>query len=458
MAGTHAKITMTAGPLLPILVRVAVPITLANLFQSGYDIVNALWLGRLGEAAIAAVTASGPLFFVLISLGSGLSTAGAVLIAQNAGAGRRDALDHVAAQTLLMVGAVALAFTLLGAATSAPALRLIGVEPAIASLANEYLTIRYIGMVPMFAFMALQAMLQSVGEVRFAMRVQLGSLLFNAALDPLLIFGFGPIPPLGVAGAAWATVVAQTGALALIMQHMLTGRSALHMRLPHFRPDLAYMRLAIRLGLPASIEQATRTFSSLLLMALAASFGTLGLASYGVGTRLLFFWFTPMIGLGIATATVVGQNIGAGFPERAEQAARIAAWLGFVLLTLIGLAHLPFVPWIMSALAPGEIEVIEHAGQFAYVYLPFLGLNAVTQVLLGTFRGAGSTGQSMALSLIQQWAFQLPIAWGLALGTPLGLLGIWWCYPLGNAAAAALGLAWFRYGPWRRRLVDATPQ
>src|SRR5690606_6980120 len=135
MAGTHAKITMTVGPLLPILVRVAVPITLANLFQSGYDIVNALWLGRLGEAAIAAVTASGPLFFVLIALGSGLSTAGAVLIAQNAGAGRREALDHVAAQTLLMVGAVALAFTVLGAASSTPALRLIGVEPAIASLA-----------------------------------------------------------------------------------------------------------------------------------------------------------------------------------------------------------------------------------------------------------------------------------------------------------------------------------
>lgn len=453
MDGKHAKVTMTEGPLLPIILRVALPITFANLFQAGYDIVNAFWLGRLGQEAIAAVTASGPLFYVLISLGSGLSTAGAVLVAQNAGAKRLDVLDHVAAQTLLMVAAMALVFTLAGAATTAPALRLIGVESGIAALASEYLLIRYIGMVPMFMFMALQAMLQSVGEVRFAMRVQLASLVLNAVLDPVLIFGLGALPPMGVAGAAWATVIAQVAALAVVLHHMLTGRSALHLRARHFRPDLPHIRLALSLGLPASVEQATRTFSSLLLMTLAASFGTIGLASYGVGTRLLFFWFTPILGLGIAAGTVVGQNIGAGLPDRAEQAARIAGRLGFVSLTLIGLVHLPFVPTIMAALAPGETEVIENAARFAYVYLPFLGLNAVTQVLLGTFRGAGSTRQSMALSLIQQWAFQLPIAWGLALATPLGLLGIWLCYPLGNAATAALGLLWFRYGSWRRRLV-----
>src|SRR6187402_2893996 len=163
MARDHHAIAMTEGPLLGILVKVAIPIALSNLVQSSYDIVNALWLGRLGEEAIAAVTASGPIFGVLISLGSGLSTAGAVLIAQNAGAKRFDALHHVAAQTLLMVAAMALAFTAFGLALSAPLLRLIGVQPEIAALADTYLTIRYVGMIPMFAFMAIQAMLQAVG-------------------------------------------------------------------------------------------------------------------------------------------------------------------------------------------------------------------------------------------------------------------------------------------------------
>lgn len=456
MARDNHAIAMTEGPLLGILVRVAIPIALSNFVQSSYDLVNGLWLGQLGEDAIAAVTASGPIFGVLISLGSGLSTAGAVLIAQNAGAKRFEALDHVAAQTLLMVAAMALAFTLFGLVASAPLLRLIGVEPEIASLANTYLAIRYAGMIPMFAFMAIQAMLQAVGEVRFAMRVQIASLALNAALDPLLIFGFGPLPALGVSGAAIATVVSQLAALLVVLHHMLSGHSSLHLRKRHFRPDLGHIWLATGLGVPASVEQAIRTFSSLLLMSLAASFGTVGLASYGVGTRLLFFWFALIIGLSVAVATVVGQNVGAGRIDRAEAAARIGAWLGFGSLTLVGLALLPFVPSIMAALAPGETEVIARASTFAYVYLPFMGLGTAGQVMLGVFRGAGSTRQSMTLSVAQQWLFQMPAALVLALWTPAGIDGVWWSYPIGGAALTAMTLLWFHHGPWRRRLVTAS--
>ncbi|HEY6814342.1 MAG TPA: MATE family efflux transporter [Croceibacterium sp.] len=456
MARDNHAIAMTEGPLLGILVRVAIPIALSNFVQSSYDLVNGLWLGQLGEDAIAAVTASGPIFGVLISLGSGLSTAGAVLIAQNAGAKRFEALDHVAAQTLLMVAAMALAFTLFGLVASAPLLRLIGVEPEIASLANTYLAIRYAGMIPMFAFMAIQAMLQAVGEVRFAMRVQIASLALNAALDPLLIFGFGPLPALGVSGAAIATVVSQLAALLVVLHHMLSGHSSLHLRKRHFRPDLGHIWLATGLGVPASVEQAIRTFSSLLLMSLAASFGTVGLASYGVGTRLLFFWFALIIGLSVAVATVVGQNVGAGRIDRAEAAARIGAWLGFGSLTLVGLALLPVVPSIMAALAPGETEVIARASTFAYVYLPFMGLGTAGQVMLGVFRGAGSTRQSMTLSVAQQWLFQMPAALVLALWTPAGIDGVWWSYPIGGAALTAMTLLWFHHGPWRRRLVTAS--
>jgi putative MATE family efflux protein len=455
MAQRSARITMTEGPLLGILLRVAVPITLTNLVQSSYDLINALWVGRLGEGAIAAIAASGPLFYVLISLGSGLATAGAVLIAQNAGAGRLDALDHVAAQTLLMVGAMALAFTIVGLTASPHLLRLIGVAPNVRALALDYLGVRYLGMVPMFGFMAMQGMLQAVGEVRFAMRVQIASLILNALLDPLLILGVGPVPGLGVMGAAIATVVAQLAALLIVFHHLLTGHSALHLRRHHFRPDRAHIWLATRLGVPAGLEQGVRTFSSLLLMSVAASFGTIGVASYGIGIRFLFFWFTPIIGLAAATATVVGQNIGAGLIERAEAASRLAAKVGFLGLTAIGLIQIPLVPIIMTALAPGEARVIEGASTFAYIYLPFLGLSVVQQTMLATFRGAGSTKQSMLLSMAQHWLFQLPTAFILSQLTPLGILGVWWCYPIGSAGAAGMGLLWFRYGSWRRRLVPS---
>ncbi|HXR51767.1 MAG TPA: MATE family efflux transporter [Steroidobacteraceae bacterium] len=449
----RVRVNMTEGPLLGILLRVALPITLTNLFQSSFDIVNAFWVGRLGAEAIAAVAASGPLFNVLISLGSGLSTAGAVLIAQSAGARRHDLLDHVAAQTLLMVALMAAAFAIAGASMASPLLRLIGVSPAIHDLSTHYLHVRYLGMVPMFCFMSMQAMLQAVGEVRFAMLVQIGSILCNALLDPLLIFGVGPLPAFGVAGAAMATVIVQTTALAIALRHLLSGHSALHLRIPDFRPDWAHVRRAAALGVPACIEQGIRTFSSLLLMSLAAGFGTLGLASYGIGTRLLFFWFMPMTGLSIATAAVVGQNIGAGMEQRARAAARLSAWLGFLGLTTIGLLLIPFVPSIMHALAPGQDQVVAEAVRFAYIYCPFLGIVAVPQALLGAFRGAGSTRQSMTISIAMQWLFQMPSAWFIALATPLGLLGIWWSYPIANCAGAILCMLWFRYGTWRNLQV-----
>ena len=440
---------MTEGSLASILLRVALPITFANLAQSSFELVNAFWVGRLGENAIAAVAASGPLFNVLISVGSGLSTAGAVLIAQYAGARRHDVIDHVAAQTLLMVALMAAAFALAGAFIASPLLQFIGVAPEVHDLASQYLHVRYFGMVPMFCFLALQAMLQAVGEVRFAMIVQVGSLLCNALLDPLLIFGMGPVPGLGVPGAALATVLVQTGALAIVLRRLLAGRSALHLHTRDFRPDWMHVRRAAALGVPASIEQGIRTFSSLLLMSLAASFGTLALAAYGVGTRLLFLWFSPMLGLSIATAVVVGQNIGAGLDARARQAARLSAWMGFLILTGIGLLLIPFVPAIMRTLAPGEDQVIAEATRFAYIYCPFLGILALPQALLGAFRGAGSTKQSMTISIVMQWLFQMPSAWIIALATPLGLLGVWWSYPIANVAGAILCIAWFRYGTWR---------
>ena len=440
---------MTQGPLLGVLLRVAAPITAANVAQSIHQLINAWFVGRLGADAIAAVAASGPLFQLLLSLGSGLSTAGAVLVAQNIGAGNKDTADHVAAQTLLMVLAVGLAFAALGLSLAPPTLRLIGVEAAVAHLTWQYLAITYLGLTPMYAFLALQAMLQSAGEVRFAMKMMVGAVLLNIVLDPLLIFGLG----LGVPGAALATVTAQGTAFALLLRHLMSGHSALHLKRPDFLPDWVHIRRALGLGLPASIEQGARTLGSLLLMSLAALFGTVSLAAYGVGSRPFFFWFAPMIGLSIATAAVVGQNIGAGRMDRAEQAARVSGWLSFIGFSAIGLVHLPLLRPLLTALAPGENAVIEEAVTFGWAVFPFMGFMAVTQSLNGVFRGAGSTRQAMTISLVMQYAVQIPFAWGAAMFTTLGVLAVWWSYAVSNVVASALCVAWLLKGPWRRSLV-----
>jgi len=448
-------VSMTQGPLVPILLRVALPITGANLLQSAYQLVNTLFVGRLGASSVAAVAASGPLFEVLISLGSGLSTAGAVLMAQHAGAGHRTELGRIAGQTLLMVGAMALCFMAIGQLLAPQVLHAIGVEPSIAELSIGYLRIRYCALIPMFAFMAIQAMLNAAGEVRYVMSVMACSVALNAALDPWLIFGIGNWPGLGVRGAALATFTAQSLALGIGLTHLLRGRSVVRLQGAHLRPRPAHLRQHLGLALPASIEQGTRTFGSVILMSLAAGFGTHALATYGLGTRLLFFWFSPMLGLSVATAIVVGQNLGAGHEQRAVAAVRTASLLALGAFTAIGLALLPLVPWIMHALTPREPTLIRDASVFAYIYCPFLGLLALPQVLNGAFRGAGSTRLAMGLSLTMQWLFQLPSALLLASFTSLGAVGLWWSYPIGNALAALLCAGWFKWGRWRRNLASA---
>ncbi|MGC1270175.1 MAG: MATE family efflux transporter [Croceibacterium sp.] len=448
---------MTEGSLLRVLLRVAWPITAANLAQSLHQLINAWFVGRLGSDAIAAVAASGPLYAILLSLGSGLSTAGAVLVAQNIGARQRDAADRIAAQTLLMVLGMGVIFALAGFALAPVTLRWIGVEPAVLDLTLDYLFVSYAGLVPMYAFLALQAMLQSAGEVRFAMRAMIGAVVANVALDPLLIFGVGTWQGLGVAGAALATVLAQGGAFAAVLWHMLAGRSMIHLRPGAFRPDWHHMRRALGIGLPASLEQGGRTFGSLLLMSLAALFGTVSLAAYGLGTRPFFFWFAPMIGLSIATAVVVGQNIGAGRMDRAEQAARLSGWLSFLGFTAIGLVHLPLLGPLAEALAPGEPETVREAVTFGWAVFPFLGFMAAVQCLNGAFRGAGSTRHAMTISLVMQYALQLPFAWGMAFYSPMGVNAVWWSYAFSNCVTAVLAVGWLKWGPWRRRLVEPAP-
>jgi len=445
---------VTEGSLWRSVATLAIPVVLTNILQAGYQLVNAFFLGHAGRDAVAAVAASGPLFSVLIALGGGLSTAGAVFIAQYAGARRTDMVDHVAAQTLLMVGAVAAGFATLGLIANGAILRLLGLAPEIAALAHSYLAISYLGMVPMFGFMTAQVMLQSLGDARFPLKVMIASVILNGTLDPILIFGWGPVPALGVPGAAIATVTAQCMTCTLGITRLIGGKSGVRLRLRHFRPDPAHIRRAIGLGLPASIEQATRTFGSIILMGLAARFGTTALAVYGLGTRIMVFFFVPMLGLSVATAAVIGQNIGAGRMDRAEAAARGTALVSFLFMTALGLMLIPLGPSIAYSMAPEEPALIDGTAHFIAIFAPFLGFFAVPQVLNGAFRGAGSTGQAMGISLTMQWGMQLPSGLILALATPLGIEGVFWSFPVANAAATVLAIGWFVWGPWRRTLID----
>lgn len=425
-----------------------------NVFQSLYQLIDTFWVGRLGADAVAAVSLSFPILFFMISAGGGLSVAGAVLVAQTFGARDQRAVDHAAGQTLVVVGTVSAVLSLAGYLLSGPLVGFFAPEPTVERLAVGYLKVSFLGLVAVFVYFVFQALLRGVGDVKTPMIVVAATVFLNFFLDPLFILGLGPVPELGVVGAAWATIGSQGLAGVVGFLILFSGRYGIHLRLPDMVPDRKMVMKILRLGVPSSVAQSTRALGIAVMMLLVSSFGTTVIASYGIGSRILSFVIIPAMGLSMATSTVVGQNVGAMQDDRAGDAAKIGMWAGFLGLTGAGVILWLFAEPITAAFVPTEPEVIRLGTHFMHIMAPAFGFFGVQMVMSGALSGGGNTIASMALSILSFWVFRFPVAWVLAIPAGLEQDGIFWSFPISNVLAGTLALGWFLRGTWIRRVVD----
>jgi len=437
------------GSIVKALLVIAWPVVLGNLLHTSYQLVDFFWVGRLGPVALAAVSVSFPVLFLMLGAGFGLSIAGSVFISHYAGARREQEVNHASAQTLVLMLALALVFSVIGYAVSPWILGLMGLDADVYEAANVFLRISCHGMVFTYGFMVFQSILRGVGEVRFPLWVICGTVVGNAILDPLLIFGWGPIPGLGIVGAALATIITQAVAAIIGTRALFTGAYGIHIRPRDLVPDPDFFRQAIRVGFPTSVEQATRPLGALFLLFLTATFGTMSVAAFGIGTRILGFVFIPALGLAMATTTLVGQNIGAGNIRRAEDAARLSSWVAFWGLNAVAVLTYIWAAPLVRLFAPGDETLIAITAEFVRILSFTFAIIGVQQTLLGAFRGAGGTVPAMVIGLVTQWVLQLPLSWYLCTHTALGVKGIWWGFPLANVVAILGTIAWFRYGAWQ---------
>lgn len=438
------------GPIFRSLLRLAIPIILATILQSAYQLTDAFWVGRLGGAAVAAVSVSFPLVFLMIALGAGMAIAGSTLVAQYYGAANGPMVNHVAAQTLLMVGLSSIVFGSLGYWLAPDVLGAMGVEPDVLPGAVGFVRVSCVGLVFVFSFAMIQAVLRGVGEVQKPLYIVFGTVLLNFVLDPVLIFGLGPIPATGVAGAALATLGTQSVAAIAGLSLLLSGRYGIHVRRRDFRPDLSFFKRAFLLGFPASIEQTARALGLTVMTFLVASFGTVTVAAYGIGFNVLSFVIIPAMGLSMATSSLVGQNIGAGQVDRAESIAKLSAAISFGSLTAMGLVVSAAAPHIVTFFVPSDADVIEAGNRFLKIVAPSFGFIGLQLALSGVFRASGNMLATMTLALVSQWVLQFPIAYILSHHTPLEAEGLWWAFPVSNVAISLITIAWFLKGDWKR--------
>ncbi|HEX2792782.1 MAG TPA: MATE family efflux transporter [Candidatus Paceibacterota bacterium] len=443
------------GPILVSLVALAVPIVLTNLLQAGYQLIDAFWVGRLGGEAVAAVSVSFPVIFLSIALGTGLAVAGSTLIAQYVGAKQQAMVNHVAAQTLLMIALVSLALGALGYLLAPFLLSLMGVEQAVHDSALGFMRVSFIGLVFTFTFFMFQSIMRGIGETTLPIYIVAATVALNFALDPLFIFGWGPVPALGVMGAALATLGTQCIAALIGLVVLFRGRHGIQLGWKDFAPDVAYIKRAFFLGFPASIEMSARALALTVMTFLIASFGTLAVASYGVSSNVIQVIIIPAMGLSMAISILVGQNIGAGNVERAARIGRLGAWLSFWLLSAVGLLVFAFAPQLVAFFVPDEAEVIAGGAAILRIMCLSWGFLGAQIALTGVLRAAGNMVVTMVLTLVSQWVIQFPLAYVLSKHTDLAATGIWWAFPVTNVLTVLITLAIYAKGDWKKtRLID----
>lgn len=443
--------TFTDGSIFKALISLSIPVVFSNILQTAYQLVDTFWVGRLGADAVAAVSLSFPIIFLMFAIGGGLSIAGSILVAQAIGGKNTKRANHISAQTLLAVIGIVVPLTILGIFIAKPLMRFMGADATVLPMATSYLQISFVGLIFVFGFFVYQSLVRGVGDVKTPIYIISGTVLLNLILDPLFIFGYGPIAGSGVAGAAIATIITQAIATLIGLTMLFSGKYGIHLKINEFRPDKKLISEMIKLGVPASIEQSMRALGLTVMTILVSTFGTSVIASYGIGTRLISFVIIPAIGLTMATSTVVAQNIGAGKLERAEKTAQLSAMIGFITLTVVGVLFFIFARAIASAFIVGSPDALNGSILFTQIMALSYGFLGLQFALGGAFQGSGNTFASMVLTAISIWVIQFPIAYLLSMHTPLMETGIWIAFPVSNIIMAMVTYIWFKNGSWKKR-------
>ncbi|MEZ3116869.1 MATE family efflux transporter [Halobaculum sp. MBLA0147] len=438
------------------------PIVATQLLQVAYNLADTVWLGRFSTDAVAAISLAFPLIFLFISVGGGFNVAGSTLVAQYTGADSEGSAGTVAGQTIGFITAIAVTVGMLGYVLTVPLLNVLPSSPATAGqvipLAAEYMRVFFAGLPFLFGFFVFSSLMRGYGNTRAPMIVMAISVLVNVVIDPILIFGVGPVPRLGVTGAALATVISRGIATVIGLYVLLFTSAGPSVSLPDFLPRYEYVREIVTVGVPSAAEQSASALGFITLTAIVVTFSPEVVAAYGLGNRLVSLVFLPALGLGRATNTIVGQNLGAGKPERAERAVWLAVKAATaVMLVVAVLAWLFAEPIVNLFIATGTeagAETIRFGGEYLRTRAFEFGFIGLLQVTLGAYRGAGNTKTALGFSLVALWLGRVPIVYGLAILQGFGPAGIWIGMAAGQILGAIASGLWFTRGTWKSAVID----
>ena len=417
---------LTGGSITKNIFYLAGPVVATMFLETAFSLANIFWVGKLGAVSLAAVISSAIVVWIIYSLVGSVSVGVTALVARFIGAGQQDQAAFGARQAYLFAILFAVCLTVPGVLFTKWAFVLMGTEPGVTALGIQYLRIIFGGAITFFLIDIFSSIFRATGDTKTPMLVIGGSLALNIVLDPCLIFGWGPFPRLGTAGAAVATVFSQgVGSLffiRLIRRGKLSFRFSL---LPKWDLDFSRMWRILRIGIPASSAWILFSIVYLFINKIVALFGTEAIAALGIGNRMESVSFLTCMGFSVAATTLVGQNLGAGRPERAAEAAWKTAGIVVLITGFVSVMFFAF-PRQIASFFISDPQVIE----IGIGYLKILALSqmfmAAEIVFEGAFAGAGNTVPPMVVSIAGSLASASLLAYLLAVHWGIGINGVWW--------------------------------
>ncbi len=450
LRGSHQD--YTAGNLNRAIILLAIPMVLEMVLESLFAVVDVFWVGRLGADAVATVGLTESLLSLVFAVGLGLSLSTTAMVARRIGEKDPKAAAVAGVQAIALGLAVSLLVGLPCFIFAPELLRLMGASPEIVRVGSGYARIALGGSGAILLLFLNNAIFRGAGDAAIAMRLLWVSNIINLILDPCLIFGLGPFPKLGVTGAALATFTGRSIGVLYQFYRLLRGSERIRILREQIHLNFQVLWRLLRVSLTGILQFAIAHTSWIGLVRIVSVFGAAALAGYTIAIRIVIFVILPSWGLSNAAATLVGQNLGAKQPERAEKSVWRTGLYNMVFLGAVGVFFVLFAEPVIR-LFTHDPEVIPLAVAalriFSYGNIGY----AYAMVMLQAFNGAGDTVTPTIVNFFAFWMLEIPLAYFLALHTGMQAHGVYWSVVIAEGSMAAVSIVLFKRGYWKKQKI-----
>ncbi len=438
----------TTGSINRAIFMLSIPMILEMVMESLFAVVDIYFVGKVSVNAIATVALTESVIMIVYAISIGLSMAATAMVARRVGEGKKEDASVAAVQAIIMTVAISMLFSIVGIFFPRQILELMGGEADLVNEGYRYTMIMLAGNLTIMLIFLINAIFRGAGDASIAMRVLWLSNGLNIILDPILIFGLGPIPAFGVEGAAIATTIGRgTGVIYQLIK--LSGpNSIVHVAWRHLKVNAEIIWRLCKIAAGGIGQYMIGTLSWLFLVRISAVFGAEVLAGYAVAFRIIMFTILPSWGLSNAAATLVGQNLGAGQPERAEKSVWKCAFYNMIFLGVISLIFGIWAEWFVGIFS-SEPEVVKY-GALALRYICFGYIFFAYGMVIGqAFNGAGDTRTPTIINFFCFWMFEVPLAYLLAVTLGFGPKGIFSAIAIAVVLLAVVCVTIFKKGSWK---------